>query len=103
MPAPLLPRTLSLVDLRNEILYSKIACARLPHAGDQAQHFDELLEAWPAVFQKQLGCWDAITETNFVVGRVDDEIDDHIDDSLRSIATGTTRTTESTSRRARTL
>lgn len=79
MPAPTLPSTLSLETLRNEILWSKLACESNKYAKEHAPKFDACLAKWSIVHNEQLAHWDAQTAAQFGIWRVDARIDVRID------------------------
>ena len=79
MPAPALPSTISLQTLRDEILWSKLACLADKYAKPQAPKFDSQLTQWPKVSNEQLAHWDAQTTAQFTIWRINDRMDTHID------------------------
>lgn len=79
MPAPMLDATMSMERLRDEIVWSKVACARTRQAEDQAKQFAALEERWWVVYRLQCDRWDAQTAAEFAVAHADDELDEAID------------------------
>lgn len=88
MGAPLLREKLSLIDVRDELVYSRVACASDKHATDQAKVFEGLIDEWQVIFAQQLAHWDSQTEAQFSVWAADEELDalvDDIDDVLLAL------------------
>jgi hypothetical protein len=79
MPAPSLPSTISLEAIRDELVWSKLACGSNKYAKDQAPMFAGLLTQWPGVYTEQLAHWDAQTSAQFNIWRVDGRIGLRID------------------------
>ena len=75
--------TMSMLELREELVYSRIACNSEPLAKPLARVFTALLDEWKTVFFQQLEHWDAQTDAEFQVWRTDDVLDERVDDVNR--------------------
>jgi hypothetical protein len=75
MVAPKLPPGISLLVLREEIVYSLAACRSDLHAAPYVASFQALLDRWSVVFMDQLSRWDAQTIAAFAIAQADDGLD----------------------------
>ena len=80
MPSRKLDRSMPLLELRREIVWSAIACHGDSGALAHAPRFDQLAIEWQAVFLRSLLLEEAIVATDQVADRVDDRCDEHVDD-----------------------
>lgn len=78
MPAPLLDTGMSLLEVRDEVVFTRNALQEDPEARDLAPRFAALLERWPAVLAGQLACWDAQQLCALRISLCDDVLDQEV-------------------------
>jgi hypothetical protein len=80
MPARKLDRSMSLAELRREIVWSQGACEDEPSARPHAVRFGQLLEEWQPLYFKTLSLDDAVLRAVQSITRIDNRCDGHVDD-----------------------